>query len=164
MLRGRSRLESERFVVMRSHYGFAAEFCQPGLRGAHEKGGVEGGVGTFRRNHLVPVPEVADWEHLIGHCQFGMNTELARHVDGRVATIGDHWAAERSQLRPLPAERFDTRLHMTARVDAKSRVSVLRNRYSVPSTLSGMLVEVAADTLAVVMRSGGREVGRHRRV
>ncbi len=164
VLRGRSRLESERFVVMRSHYGFAAEFCQPGLRGAHEKGGVEGEVGYFRRNHLVPVPEVADWEHLVDHCQFGMNTELSRHVDGRAASIGDHWAAERSQLRPLPADRFDTRLHMTARVDAKSRVSVLRNRYSVPSTLSGMLVEVAADTLAVVMRSGGREVARHRRV
>ena len=53
---------------------------------------------------------------------------------------------------------------MTARVDAKSRVSVLRNRYSVPSLLTGMLVDVAADTLAVVMRSGGREVARHRRV
>jgi hypothetical protein len=30
------------------------------MRGAHEKGGVEGEVGRLRRNHLVPVPEVAD--------------------------------------------------------------------------------------------------------
>ena len=30
------------------------------LQGAHEKGGVEGEVGRFRRNHLVPVPAVAD--------------------------------------------------------------------------------------------------------
>lgn len=164
VLRGRSRVESERFVVMRSHYGFMAEFCQPGLRGAHEKGGVEGEVGYFRRNHLVPVPAVASWEQLIEHCRTGMNTELARHVDGRIDTIGDRWATERSQLRPLPVDRFDTRLHMTARVDAKSRVSVLRNRYSVPALLSGVLVEAAVDTLAVVMRHGGREVARHQRV
>ncbi len=26
----------------------------PGIEGAHEKGGVEGEVGRFRRNHLVP--------------------------------------------------------------------------------------------------------------
>ncbi|MFC4506109.1 MULTISPECIES: hypothetical protein [Streptomyces] len=30
---------------------------QPGIRGAHEKGGVEGQIGWFRRNHLVPVPK-----------------------------------------------------------------------------------------------------------
>ena len=30
------------------------------IHGAHEKGGVEGEVGSFRRNHLVPIPEVAD--------------------------------------------------------------------------------------------------------
>jgi hypothetical protein len=28
-------------------------------RGGHEKGGVEGEVGRFRRNHLVPQPDVA---------------------------------------------------------------------------------------------------------
>ncbi|WP_344613904.1 hypothetical protein [Dactylosporangium salmoneum] len=34
--------------------GVEAFYCQPGLQGAHEKGGVEGQVGWFRRNHLVP--------------------------------------------------------------------------------------------------------------
>ena len=33
---------------------------RPGIEGAHEKGGVEGEVGRFRRNHLVPVPAVRD--------------------------------------------------------------------------------------------------------
>jgi len=32
--------------------------CQPGIEGAHEKGGVEGQIGWFRRNRTVPVPEV----------------------------------------------------------------------------------------------------------
>ena len=46
------------------HYGFDSFFCQPGIDGAHEKGGVEGEVGRFRRRHLVPVPRVASMAEL----------------------------------------------------------------------------------------------------
>jgi hypothetical protein len=38
--------------------GFDAFYCMPGLDGAHEKGGVEGEVGRFRRTHLSPMPAV----------------------------------------------------------------------------------------------------------
>jgi transposase len=144
ILRGRTRLESERFTLLRSHYLFTAEFCQPGLRGAHEKGGVEGEVGYFRRNHLVPVPKVSDWAGLVAHCRRGMRLELDRHLDGREQSVGEAWAAERARLRPLPAERFDSRLRLKARVDPKGRVTVLRNRYSVPVRLCGLPVEVDA--------------------
>ncbi len=58
VLFGRSRTESARWVAFRSHYGFDAFYCHPGVEGAHEKGGVEGEGGRFRRNHLVPVPKV----------------------------------------------------------------------------------------------------------
>lgn len=34
-------------------------YCRPGIEGAHEKGGVEGQIGYFRRNHFVPVPEAS---------------------------------------------------------------------------------------------------------
>ena len=56
ILQGRDRTENERFVALRSHYGFESFFCEPGIDGAHEKGGVEGDIGWFRRNHLTPVP------------------------------------------------------------------------------------------------------------
>src|SRR5438034_5701064 len=56
-LKGRRRVENERFVAFRSHYLYQSWFTLVGLEGAHEKGGVEGEVGRFRRNHLVPVPE-----------------------------------------------------------------------------------------------------------
>ena len=58
VLRGRDRVESDRFTALRSHYGFDSFFCEPGIKGAHEKGGVEGEVGRFRRRRLVPVPHV----------------------------------------------------------------------------------------------------------
>ena len=58
VLFGRNRDESDRWMAFRSHFGFDAFYCQPGHRGRHEKGGVEGEGGRFRRNHCVPMPVV----------------------------------------------------------------------------------------------------------
>ena len=58
VLRGRDRIETERFIALRSHYGFDSFFCEPGEQGAHEKGGIEGEVGRLRRRFFVPVPRV----------------------------------------------------------------------------------------------------------
>ncbi|MFH9009687.1 IS21 family transposase [Streptomyces afghaniensis] len=52
----RRRVETDRWTAFRSHYGIEPFYCTPGIEGAHEKGGVEGQVGWFRRNHFVPVP------------------------------------------------------------------------------------------------------------
>src|SRR3984957_13221476 len=62
ILRGHQREETTRFIAFRSHWGFESEFCTPAE--GHEKGGVEGEGGYFRRNHMVPVPQVASWEAL----------------------------------------------------------------------------------------------------
>ena len=51
VLTGRTRVESDRWVLFRSHYGFDVFYCRPGVEGAHEKGGVEGEGGRFRRTH-----------------------------------------------------------------------------------------------------------------
>ena len=69
ILRGHQREETARFIGFRSHWGFASEFCTPGE--GHEKGGVEGEGGQFRRNYLVPVPCVQHLEP----CVFGEQTE-----------------------------------------------------------------------------------------
>jgi len=58
ILRGRQREETERVIAFRSHWGFRSQYCNP-ARG-NEKGGVEGELGWFRRNFLVPIPEASD--------------------------------------------------------------------------------------------------------
>ena len=58
ILRGYQREETDRLIAFRSQWGFEAQFCNP-ARG-NEKGGVEGEIGYFRRNHLVPVPKVKE--------------------------------------------------------------------------------------------------------
>jgi transposase len=64
VLKGRRRVEADRFVALRSHYLYESSFTRPGKEGSHEKGGVEGEVGRFRRAHLVPVPEVSSLREL----------------------------------------------------------------------------------------------------
>jgi transposase len=54
ILRGYQRVETERVIAFRSHWGFQSEYCNPAS--GNEKGGVEGEQGWFRRNFLVPVP------------------------------------------------------------------------------------------------------------
>jgi transposase len=58
VLKGRDRKENSRWLSFRSWHGFDAFYCEPGIGGAHEKGGVEGEIGRFRRNFLVPVPSL----------------------------------------------------------------------------------------------------------
>ena len=60
ILRGRQREETDRMIAFRSHWGFQSEYCNPAK--GNEKGGVEGELGWFRRNCLMPVPEAANLE------------------------------------------------------------------------------------------------------
>jgi len=58
ILRGRQREETERWHGFRSHWGFESSYCNPA--GGNEKGGVEGELGWYRRNWLVPAPEAGN--------------------------------------------------------------------------------------------------------
>jgi transposase len=164
VLRGRRRVETDRFVALRSHYLFASQFTTPGIEGAHEKGGVEGEVGRYRRNHLVPVPAVADLAQLNELILAGCETDLARRIVGRQVTVAQAWAAERPLLRALPAEPFDVTEAAAPRVDAKSLVTIRQNRYSVPVALAGLKVSARVGAREITIIHAGREVARHERL
>jgi transposase len=151
VLKGRTRVEAERFVALRSHYGFDSFFCQPGIKGSHEKGGVESEVGRFRRRHLVPVPHVASIIELNELLAAAMERDDRRHVAHRNIAVGEHFQLEAQVLRPLPAEPFETTTLSSHRVDRKSRVSVRGALYSVPARYVGRRVDarVGAETVDV---------------
>jgi transposase len=164
VLRGRDRAEAERFVALRSHYGFDSFFCQPGPDGAHEKGGVEGEIGRFRRRHLVPVPRVASFGELNELVVAGDAADDRRRINGRAITVGENFAVEALTLRALPNERFDTTLLLRPRVDAKSRVCVRQCFYSVPVRYVGRRIDVRLGAETIEALDGSRIVAAHPRL
>lgn len=165
VLKGRRRVETDRFVALRSHYLFESLFTTPGIEGAHEKGGVEGEVGRFRRNHLVPVPAVGSIAKLNLLLRDACELDLARQIQGRSVTIGDQLAIERPLLRALPAEgMFDATETTTVRVDAKALITVRQNRYSVPVALAGLRVDARIGAHEITISHRGTVVARHERL
>ena len=163
VLKGRSRVESERFTQLRAHYLFDAFFCLPGVEGAHEKGGVEGEIGRFRRRHFVPLPDVASLSELQGLVEAADRFDDARHIEGRQLSVGEHFALEAPQLRALPADAFDATLVLVVRVDTKARVCVRQNFYSVPVTMMGRKVTAKLGANSVALFDGPRHLARHDR-
>ncbi len=105
VMKGRRRVESDRFVALRSHYGFESSFCLSGKQGAHEKGGVESEVGRFRRRHLVPVPKVDSLDELNERLAAACWADLDRTIVGRREPVGQMLAHERRLLAPFPSSR-----------------------------------------------------------
>jgi len=163
VLKGRDRLETERFIAMRSHYGFDSFFCRPGLVGAHEKGGVEGEIGRFRRRHLVPVPVVASLAELNELIAAADAADDARVITGRPVTVGAAFAAELASLNPLPGEAFDPARLLQARVDNRARVSVRQCYYSVPERFAGRRLPVRLSARTVEILDGATVVATHQR-
>ena len=97
---------------------------------------MEGQIGWFRRNHLVPVPEVDSLAELNAMVDGGTEDDDRRIAD-RPRTVGEYFAIERPLLAPLPDEAFETGRLFTPRVDRYAQVTVRTNRYSVPMRLIG---------------------------
>jgi len=160
VLRGRKREENTRFITFRSHWQFTAEFCNP-ARG-NEKGGVEGELGQFRRNHLVPVPQVADFAELNRLLLAGCKKDQQRRIGERSLLVREGREREREQLLPLIAEGFEIAEVCFPTVDAKRRARVLTNWYSIP-VRPGAKVRVLVYPQSVEAWHDGKCVALHPR-
>lgn len=160
----RQRVETERWSAFRSHWAIEPFYCQPGLSGAHEKGGVEGQIGYFRRNHLVPLPDVDSLAELNALIEGWDIADEARRIGTRPRTVGEMFAIEAPLLRPLPDEPFETGRWFAPRVDRFSQISVRTNRYSVPVGLIGRRVRVLLGANELAVFDGRSEVARHERL
>ncbi|WP_433479555.1 IS21 family transposase [Spirillospora sp. CA-142024] len=160
----RARVETERWTAFRSHYGLEAFYCRPGLAGAHEKGGVEGEVGRFRRNHLVPVPKVSTLAELNTLIDQWDAADDQRRIGSRTHTIAEYFATEQPLLAPLPDEAFQTGREFRPRVDRRAQICVRTNRYSVPVHLVGRRVRVLLHSDELLVFDGATLVARHERL
>jgi hypothetical protein len=160
ILRGYRREETSRFIAFRSHWRYESEFCTPGE--GHEKGGVEGEVGYFRRNHWVPVPAAADLNALNGQLLDACRQDEQRRIGGREQNVGAGMIIEREYLRPLAAEGMDLAQTSFPMVNSLGCALVLTNAYSVPLK-AGTRVHAKAYASKVELWHDGQCVARHER-
>ena len=161
ILRGRQRIETDRIIAFRSHWRYQSEYCNPAS--GHEKGGVEGELGWFRRNCLVPVPEATDLaafnEHLLHLCR----QNRQRTVSGHDRPVEEATQYERVLLSPLAPEGYPiAEILDSLVVDSQSRVKAKGNWYSAP-VRPGLRVTASVGPLTVSIQHGGRVVAEHPR-
>ncbi|MFD8260151.1 IS21 family transposase [Streptomyces griseoluteus] len=160
----RARVENDRWIAFKSHFAIESFYCRPGIEGAHEKGGVEGQIGYFRRNHFTPVPEVDSLAELNELVEQWDRHDGRRRIGARPRTIDEHFEVERPLLMPLPEDPFETGRVFTPRVDRYSQIAVRTNRYSVPVRLIGKRVRVILHASHLVVYDRNVEVARHERL
>lgn len=131
ILEGRHRVEQEAFFHFRGHYLFNSHYCTPGA--GHEKGSVEHHVGFYRRQFLVPLPEVEDFDQLNDYLLTKCLAQDERQVSGQKDTIGHMWQQEQGVLRPLPKHPFACCRTREVSLNPYSQVQLETNRYSVPA-------------------------------
>jgi len=130
VLEGRNRQEQEGFISFRTHYLFAAHFCNRGA--GWEKGGVEGRVGYCRRNWLIPPKEFPSWEALNEYLAERCRSEWERRLKGQTESIGQRLETERALFLPLPDVPFSCCKTVPVKPNHLSLVTFATNRYSVP--------------------------------
>ena len=163
VLAGRERMEQQQFVAFRTHYLFDSRYCM--VASPEEKGGVENGVGYYRRNFLTGIPKAADLAELNAKLLTKCKEEVLRIQQRRLETIGEAFENERLSLRVLPRFAFDCCCVRPVQASTFQLVQFDKNRYSVPARYvgrKGLTVKGYADEVVVV--HGAETVAQHSRL
>jgi Mu transposase-like protein len=104
------------------------------------------------------MPVVNSIEELNALLEAADDADDARRISNRATSVGHDRAFEKTLLRPLPPEPFDTALTPTPRVDRYAQVMVRCNQYSVPARFIGHRLRVKLSASAVTIYDGSAVV------
>ena len=149
------------FKLLMAHYVISTRFCNPGK--GNEKGLVENLVPLCRRNVMVPVPRVKDFEELNKLLRDYCQRYLDHKIDSRTGKVGELLLEEQKHMTPLPMRRFDPATVVTAKVNNSSLVRYDNSYYSVPAKYAGLEVTVKAYSLRIEVWCKNKQVAVHKR-
>jgi hypothetical protein len=161
ILGGEQRQRKRSFSELQSYYLFADKFGRPAK--GNDKGKVEGLVGYARRNFMVPIPRVSNWEELNAHLEQQCRKRRERRLRGHTETIGERFERDRSALLPLPSAPYEACEKISARVSSLSLVRYRGNDYSAPTEYGHRQVWVKGYVHEVVIACAGEVIARHQR-
>jgi len=157
----RERELTDTFLKLKSHFLFESHFCL--VRRPNEKGQVECLVGFTRRNFLVPLPRVDDFETLNAELEQKCREDLERCLRGKTTTKAQRLEEERAAMLDLPKQGYEARRVEQRRSDSLSLVRFDCNSYSVPVRYAHRPVTVVAGIDEVRLVVDNHLVAKHRR-
>jgi transposase len=139
VLKGTERVLTDGFSRFKLQYRFAADFCNPAS--GNEKGNVENKVGYTRRNLLVPVPIIDDFEaynkELLARCDADHDREHYQRGD----TLESLWEQERKLLLTLPEYEYEVFRYESVTVGKTGYATVDKVKYGLSPELFGKDVQ-----------------------
>jgi transposase len=161
ILGDRTRVRTQRFTELQSHYLFDDKFGRP-ARG-NDKGKVEGMVGYVRRNFMVPAPRYDSLDDLNAHLEAKCLTRQNDTLRGYSKTIGERLMPDLDALMGLPVAEYEACDHVSTRATSISMVRYRSNDYSVPVAFAHHDVHVRGFVHEVIIGCGNEVIARHKR-
>ena len=131
IMEGTERILTDGFYRFMLHHRFKADFCTPSK--GNEKGNVENKVGYTRRNMLVPVPVITDFEkfneELLGRC----DEDHERDHYERGVLIRELWEEEKHQLMTLPTHEYEVFRYESLSVNKTGFIYCFRLKLGCPT-------------------------------
>jgi transposase len=148
-----------KLIGLGAHYGFTPRACK--AYRAKTKGKIERPFRYVRANFFL-ARSFANLQDLNDQLRMWLDTVANARLHGSTGrVVAEHFAAERSSLKALPAGRFDTVLRTERRVSHEGMVSVGGNLYSVPDGTLKRVLEVETTADCVRIHDGHRLVAVH---
>jgi len=122
------------------HHRFKADFCTPAK--GNEKGNVENKVGYTRRNMLVPIPVIEDFEIFNKELLTRCDADLEREHYERGTLIRELWEEDKQQLLTLPEHEYEVFSYDSLRVDKQGFIKADTTKYGLSPELAGQVVQV----------------------
>jgi len=163
VLKGRKRLENDKFVGFKGYYGFDSFYCM--VRTPEEKGGVENAVGYIRRNFFVPYLKGDTLDDINRQLVAMCNEEDGRIPQGSKESIGSAFQIEKRALHQLPGVPYDCCQVKYVKIAGKtSTFKFDKNYYSVPTKYIYRTLTLKAYPDSLVICDENEVVATHRRL
>ena len=135
VLEGTERVITDGFYRFMLHHRFKADFCNPAK--GNEKGNVENKVGYTRRNLLVPVPVIIDFDAFNAELLHRCDSDHDREHYERGALISELWEEEKRQLLALPEYEYEVFRYESLFVGKTGFIKVDTAKYGLPPEFYG---------------------------
>jgi len=139
VLEGTERVIADGFYRFMLHYRFSVDFCNPAK--GNEKGNVENKVGYTRRNMLVPVPVITDFEAFDAELLRRCDEDHDREHYQRDQSIRELWEEDKKQLLTLPKFEYEVFRYESLKVSKYGFVSIDKTRYGLSPELADRVVQ-----------------------